>query len=77
MEPAWRELMMQRGVGPSSWTDAYLAAFARAHPSLLVTFDQGFTRWAGLDLNLLSIPVKSTGKGRLQAWRPESDAPPC
>src|ERR1035441_5782223 len=26
----WRQLMTQSGVGPSSWTDAYLAAFAEA-----------------------------------------------
>jgi predicted nucleic acid-binding protein len=58
----WRELMMQRGAGPSSWTDAYLAAFARAHSLLLVTFDRGFARWARLDLNLL-IPEKPTGSG--------------
>ena len=31
LEPAWRQLMTQAGVGPSSWTDAYLAAFAEAH----------------------------------------------
>ena len=26
----WRQLMAQSGVGPSSWTDAYLAAFSEA-----------------------------------------------
>ena len=61
VETVWGELMMQRGVGPSSWTDAYLAAFVRTRACLLVTFDNGFARWAGLNLNLLSIPVKSTG----------------
>ena len=60
LESAWRALMTQAGVGPSSWTDAYLAAFARTHSSLLVTFDNGFTRWAGLNLKLLAIPEKST-----------------
>lgn len=39
VESAWRELMTQPGVGPSSWTDAYLAAFAEAHSYSLVTFD--------------------------------------
>lgn len=29
VESVWRGLMTQGGVGPSSWTDAYLAAFAR------------------------------------------------
>lgn len=46
--------MTQPGVGPSSWTDAYLAAFARTHSCLLVTFDNGFARWAELKLKLLA-----------------------
>jgi uncharacterized protein len=54
VEPAWRQLMTQSGVGPSSWTDAYLAAFAEAHSFALVTFDTGFQRWAALKLTLLS-----------------------
>jgi len=61
LESAWRALMSQAGIGPSSWTDAYLAAFARTHSSLLVTFDNGFARWAGLNLRLLTISEKSTG----------------
>lgn len=36
------------------WTDAYLAAFARAGGLGLVTFDQGFRRYPGLDLSLLA-----------------------
>jgi predicted nucleic acid-binding protein len=32
------------------WTDAYLAAFAIAGGHRLVAFDQGFRRFAGLDL---------------------------
>ncbi len=32
------------------WTDAYLAAFARAGGFRLVTFDRDFTRFPGLDL---------------------------
>jgi uncharacterized protein len=31
VESAWRQLMTQVGVGPSSWTDAYLSAFAEVH----------------------------------------------
>ena len=38
--------MTQAGVGPSSWTDAYLAAFAENHSYSLVTFDTGFERWS-------------------------------
>ena len=37
----WRQLMTQAGVGPSSWTDAYLAAFAEAHSYSLVTLTPG------------------------------------
>ena len=32
------------------WTDAYLAAFARAGGFRFVTFDEGFNRFEGLDL---------------------------
>jgi hypothetical protein len=54
IESAWRKLMTQPGVGPSSWTDAYLGAFAKAHSYSLVTFDTGFERWSALKLTLLS-----------------------
>jgi len=59
LEYAWRGLMAQPGVGPSSWTDAYLAAFAWTHLCVLATFDNGFARWAELKLKLLAIPEKS------------------
>lgn len=36
------------------WTDAYLAAFAAGSQAQLVTFDQGFSRYAGLDLLVVS-----------------------
>src|ERR1039457_417590 len=49
-------------VGPSSWTDAYVATFARTYSCLLVIFDNGFARWAELMLKLLAIPEKSSGK---------------
>jgi hypothetical protein len=55
IESAWPQLMTQAGVGPSSWTDAYLAAFAEAHSYSLVTFDAGFERWPALKLTLLSF----------------------
>lgn len=53
IESDWRHLMIQPGVGPSSWTDAYLAAFAQAHSYHLVTFDTAFARWTDLKLALL------------------------
>ena len=38
---------------PSFWTDAYLASFAQASRLRLVSFDRGFTRFAGLELLVL------------------------
>jgi len=40
---------------PKLWTDAYLAAFARAGGLRLVSFDHDFTRFADLDLLLLEV----------------------
>jgi uncharacterized protein len=62
VESAWRRLMTQAGVGPSSWTDAYLAAFAEAHSYSLVTFDAGFERWPALKLTLLASAQNLPGK---------------
>ena len=62
VESAWRQLMTQTGVGPSSWTDAYLAAFAEAHSFALVTFDAGFEQWPTLNLTLLSSAQGLPGK---------------
>ena len=45
--------MNRPGVGPSSWTDAYLAAFARERQYQLVTFDKAFERWHDLDSSIL------------------------
>jgi predicted nucleic acid-binding protein len=53
VESTWRQLMTEAGVGPSSWTDAYLAAFAEGHSYSLVTFDKGFARWPAINLTLL------------------------
>ena len=36
------------------WADAYLAAFAKAAAFTMVTFDRGFPRLWGLDIELLS-----------------------
>lgn len=53
LRPVWEELMNRPGVGPSSWTDAYLAAFARERQYQLVTFDKAFERWHDLDSSIL------------------------
>jgi hypothetical protein len=40
-------------VSPKLWQDAYLAAFARSGNLRLVTFDQGFRRFEGLQCIIL------------------------
>ena len=40
---------------PRKWTDAYLAAFAKAAGLRLVSFDGGFTHYDGLDLLHLDV----------------------
>ena len=53
LDETWRQMMTMSGVGPSSWTDAYLAAFAQMHSYHLISFDAGFRRWADLELTML------------------------
>lgn len=55
LEAAWRNTVTLPGVGPSSWSDAYLAAFAQTHSYSLITFDSGFGRWADLKQTLLAM----------------------
>jgi toxin-antitoxin system PIN domain toxin len=57
-EPAGIEIEF-RGLSQSSspshlrWTDAYMAAMAKLSAAQFVTFDQGFSRFAGVDLLVL------------------------
>lgn len=58
-EPASIETVLRRFTQANSpshglWTDAYLAAFAIESSTQLVTFDQGFSGFAGVDLLVLS-----------------------
>ena len=46
LEPEWRRLTAQDRPTPKIWTDAYLAAFARAGGMRLVTLDQAAARMA-------------------------------
>jgi toxin-antitoxin system PIN domain toxin len=47
---AWLEQWaLGAGPTPRQWTDAYLAAFAKAGGLRLVSFDRDFTRFDGLD----------------------------
>jgi toxin-antitoxin system PIN domain toxin len=54
LESAFRSLSESDSPSHERWTDAYLAAFAARIPAQLVTFDKGFSRFAGLDLHLLA-----------------------
>jgi len=54
LDERWIEMMKHRSAGPGSWTDAYLAAFARQRDFEMVTFDRGFNRWGELALTVLS-----------------------
>lgn len=54
-EPEDCEIWLERWAlgnrpSPRHWTDAYLAAFARAGGLRIVSFDKDFTRFEGLDL---------------------------
>ena len=50
----WRKVSVALPKGAKSDADAYLAAFAIAEDSTLVSFDGGFVKFAGLKLLLLS-----------------------
>lgn len=58
LEIAWKNMMKHPSAGPSSWTDAYLAAFAKQCDYEMVTFDHGFQRWGDLTLALLGQPAQ-------------------
>jgi hypothetical protein len=48
LEQHWRSFTKDATYPPKIWTDAYLAAFARAAQLHLTTFDSGFGRYEGL-----------------------------
>jgi toxin-antitoxin system PIN domain toxin len=52
-ERLWLSLMTSTAASGSVWTDAWLAAFALAHGSRLVSFDGGMRRWPTLDPDVL------------------------
>lgn len=53
MELLWREFAVRGTASPKLWMDAYLAAFAVASGSTMVTTDAGFRQFRGLDLLVL------------------------
>lgn len=54
LDSIFRELTRAAFPKHKLWTDAYLAAFALAAGHSMVTFDEGFRRFTGLDLLLLN-----------------------
>jgi predicted nucleic acid-binding protein len=54
LEVNWRTFTSRRSFSPNLWTDAYLAAFARAASLELVTFDKGFTQYKAVRCTILS-----------------------
>lgn len=51
---ALRSLTAKVKHSPKVWADAYLAAFAIASGRKLITFDQGFRAYPGLDTEILA-----------------------
>lgn len=54
LDSYWRKLAAHEAPSPKLWMDAYLAAFAMAGGYQLVTTDQGFKQFKGLDLQVLA-----------------------
>ncbi len=54
LDETWRALTLALPQGRKADTDTYLAAFAMASGASLVTFDKGFSRYEGLDLQLIA-----------------------
>jgi toxin-antitoxin system PIN domain toxin len=53
VQEVWRTLTSGT-VSANTWTDAYLAAFARTTGFTLVTFDRGFSRYRNIPLRILA-----------------------
>ncbi len=54
VDTALKPFVTGRATTPNLWSDAYLAAFAVVVDLKLVSFDRGFSRFAGLDFLLLA-----------------------
>lgn len=54
LDPKWRSFTQSSTFSPKVWTDAYLAAFAVAGNFEIVTFDSGFSQYAGLKATILT-----------------------
>ena len=54
MEIAWRAYTTGPNVSRLIWSDAYLAGFAQTASLKIASFDRGFSRYEGLDFELLT-----------------------
>lgn len=54
LETRWRGFTQHHSFSPHIWNDAYLSAFAQAADFDLVTFDQGFKQFVGVNAVILS-----------------------
>jgi predicted nucleic acid-binding protein len=54
LEDEFRRLTQSSQPSHSHWTDAYLAAIATVHHATVTTFDHGFARLPGVDVELLT-----------------------
>jgi uncharacterized protein len=54
VEGYWRAYTQRRLFSPKVWSDAYLAAFARAAAFELITFDKGFAQYKSVHRTILS-----------------------
>lgn len=52
-EDVFQAASLKRQPATKLWADAYLAAFAKTAGLRVATFDQGFPRLAGLEIELL------------------------
>ncbi len=53
IEIRWRDYTRTNQPAHQTWTDAYLAAFARGHGLRLVTFDRAMRKYEGTDVLVL------------------------
>lgn len=56
VEEAWKTLALRDSASPKLWMDAWLAAFALRGGFQLVTIDNAFSQFEGLELLLMKNP---------------------
>ena len=57
MVTLWHALAGLPSASSKVWMDAYLAAFAKTGGLQMVTLDQGFSKFEGISITMLSIPI--------------------